>query len=247
MTGRDVLEMLAAVTTASDDTLPDAMLRVWQQAVPADYHSMMRRTESSGIVDIWRPGEGLLGSDHWLVGLFAKLWASEDPAGTHPSVIAFLEHGPGAYLRSLLEDEETWRKRPHYQIVDSQHGIHDMVSVFLVTRPGTLVVFHAGSRSGNFDPAVLEPARRFAQVIHGLLMHRGGFVAKSEDRLARLTPREREVLKLVAEGAKNAAIAAGLGISPQTVRKHLENIFAKLCVDNRTAAAAMLKAEHVPV
>lgn len=243
MKARDVLELLAAVTTATDDALPEAMLRAWLQAVPADYHSMMRRTESSGIVDIWWPGEGLLGSDHWLVRLFAKLWAAENPAGTHPSVIAFLEHGPGAYLRSLLEDEATWQQRPHYQIVDSQHGIHDMVSVFLETRPGTLVVFHAGSRNGNLDPTVVAPANQFARVMHGLLMQRGGFVAKSEDRIGRLTPRELEVLRLVAEGTKNATIAAGLGISPQTVRKHLENIFAKLSVDNRTAAAAMLRAE----
>jgi len=244
MNHHDTLKSLAAVATASDDDLPEAMLQAWCQAVPADYHSMMRRTESSGVVEMWWPGEGRLGSDHWLVRLFAQLWATEDPAGTHPSVVAFLQHGPGAYLRSALEDETTWQQRPHYQIVDQQHGIRDMVSTFIVTRPGTLVVFHAGSRGPCFDPTVLVPAGRFATVMHAIIMSRGGFVATRETRLELLTPREREVLEMVAAGSKNADIATILGISAQTVRKHLENMFAKLSVDNRTAAAAMLRSDR---
>lgn len=241
MAANSFLDDLAAVTTATAGGFPEAMLRVWQQTVAADYHSMMRRTEASGVVEIWWPGEGLLSSEHWLVRLFAQLWAAEDPAGTHPSVIAFLRHGPGAYLRSCLEDDATWHQRAHYQLVDKQHGIRDMVSVFLVTQPGTLVVFHAGSRDANFQPAILEPAGQFARVMHPLIMSRGGFVATGSSRVSLLTPREREVLRRVAAGARNAEIATDLGISPLTVRKHLENVFAKLSVDNRTAAAAMLR------
>lgn len=241
MTAQNVLQGLAAVAEASAEGLPEAVLRVWQQTVPADYHSMMRRTEASGIIEMWWPGEGLLGSDHWLVRLFAQLWAAEDPAGTHPSVIAFLEHGPGAYLRSGLEPDEVWQQRPHYKIVDSQHGIRDMVSVFIVTRPGTLVVCHAGSKGDHFNPAVLGPAGQFGRVMHPLLMQRGGFVAANENRIGCLTERERQVLERVAAGERNAEIAASLGISPLTVRKHLENVFAKLGVENRTAAAAMLR------
>ena len=53
-----------------------------------------------------------------------------------------------------------------------------------------------------------------------------------------LTARECEVLDLVADGATNAVIAERLWISPATVRKHLENIYAKLDVGSRTAALA---------
>jgi DNA-binding CsgD family transcriptional regulator len=51
-----------------------------------------------------------------------------------------------------------------------------------------------------------------------------------------LTPRHRELLRLVAAGRTNAQIARCLGVSEGTVRKHLENIYARLHVSCRTAA-----------
>ncbi|HYN52919.1 MAG TPA: helix-turn-helix transcriptional regulator [Thermoleophilaceae bacterium] len=53
-----------------------------------------------------------------------------------------------------------------------------------------------------------------------------------------LTPRERQVLRLVAAGESNRAISAALVISEHTVARHMQNIFAKLGVSSRTAASA---------
>ncbi len=53
-----------------------------------------------------------------------------------------------------------------------------------------------------------------------------------------LSPRELEVLRLVAAGRSNRAIAEELVISEHTVARHVQNIFAKLDVSSRTAAAA---------
>lgn len=55
---------------------------------------------------------------------------------------------------------------------------------------------------------------------------------------AGLTGREVEVLRLVASGRSNTQIAAELVLSKKTVARHLSNIFAKLDVGSRTAAAA---------
>ena len=52
-----------------------------------------------------------------------------------------------------------------------------------------------------------------------------------------LTPREREVLDLLAAGARNSQIARRLGMSDKTVRNHVSSILTKLQVPDRTAAA----------
>jgi DNA-binding CsgD family transcriptional regulator len=57
--------------------------------------------------------------------------------------------------------------------------------------------------------------------------------------LARLTAREREVLRRTASGETNAQIAAGLGVTVHAVKFHLSSIFRKLGVRNRTGAAAL--------
>lgn len=57
--------------------------------------------------------------------------------------------------------------------------------------------------------------------------------------LDRLTDRERDVLRLIAEGMTNAQIADRLVIQESTVKFHLQNIFQKLNVTNRTEAAQL--------
>lgn len=52
-----------------------------------------------------------------------------------------------------------------------------------------------------------------------------------------LTSQEKKILNLVAEALSNKEIAAELGISPCTVKRHLENILRKLSLKNRVEAA----------
>jgi DNA-binding NarL/FixJ family response regulator len=62
-----------------------------------------------------------------------------------------------------------------------------------------------------------------------------------EGPLGRLTPREREVLDLLATGATNKTIATTLFITEKTVSVHVSNILAKLAVANRGEAAALAR------
>ena len=65
------------------------------------------------------------------------------------------------------------------------------------------------------------------------------------DHPARLTPREIEVLGLVAVGMTNAQVAKELFVSPRTVETHLTSIYHKLGVSSR-AAATRFALEHNP-
>jgi DNA-binding NarL/FixJ family response regulator len=56
-----------------------------------------------------------------------------------------------------------------------------------------------------------------------------------------LTERERDVLRLIADGRRNSEIAARLGLSDKTIRNHVSAVLMKLQVSDRTAAAIKAK------
>ena len=105
------------------------------------------------------------------------------------------------------------------------------------TAEGAWRLKRLGQLSGQEILVAIEPAAPSADTD-----------ALSCQRLAQrfaLTPREAEVLLWLSRGKANRDIAQILGLSPRTVDKHLEQIYAKLGVENRTAAAAIaVNARH---
>ena len=105
--------------------------------------------------------------------------------------------------------------------------------------------------SGNADPAVIERAYTEYQLF--ACLEKQAFERKTFLRTVRkahqlrgagaglqsLTDREREVLALLARGLTNKEIAAILTITPNTVKRHLKSLFAKLDVNTRSAASAI--------
>jgi ATP/maltotriose-dependent transcriptional regulator MalT len=90
------------------------------------------------------------------------------------------------------------------------------------------------------DPEGAARAWRAAASTFGELGAHGDLEAldhRAGPRPAGLSPREVEVLQLVADGRTNGAIAGELTISERTVERHLSNIFTKLEVTSRTQAA----------
>jgi DNA-binding NarL/FixJ family response regulator len=68
-----------------------------------------------------------------------------------------------------------------------------------------------------------------------------GAPARAASPKRALTPREREVLTLMADGGTNRQIAARLDISEQSVKNHISNLLRKLGARNRTEAAAVAR------
>lgn len=112
-----------------------------------------------------------------------------------------------------------------------------------------LLAHYLGGLAGRLPPRVLQNG--------GSVLERDGrritiravrcdemvvvLLAVRDLRLDRLTLRQRTVLDRVALGESDAEIARTLGIAPATVSKHLEQIYERLGVHTRTAAAALLR------
>ncbi|GAA0939058.1 response regulator transcription factor [Actinocorallia libanotica] len=91
------------------------------------------------------------------------------------------------------------------------------VGYLLKDRVADVADFLDGLRRVASGGTVLDP-----EVVSQLLVRR------RSDPLDRLTPRELDVLKAMAEGRSNAGVAAALVVSESAVAKHINNIFAKL-------------------
>jgi DNA-binding NarL/FixJ family response regulator len=155
------------------------------------------------------------------------------------------------------------RRRPGLPVLVLSQHVEQLYARELLTGGGTSRPGGAGSGAGGvgyllkdrvFDAEqFVDAVRRVAaggtvmdpQVIQQLLARQSG-----PDRpLTRLTPRELEVLELMAQGRTNAAIAARLVVTERAIAKHTANIFAKLGLevsddDNRRVLAVLAYLDH---
>ncbi|WP_405675610.1 response regulator transcription factor [Streptomyces sp. NBC_01511] len=148
----------------------------------------------------------------------------------HPDIVVTDVRMPPGFsdegLRAALELRE---RRPELPIlVLSQYVQRAYAEELLDSSDGTSVGYLLKERIGHVEEFV-DAVRRVAEgatvvdpeVVRQLLRHR-------RDPLSRLTPREQEVLALMAEGRSNAAVAEALHVSEGTVSKHFGSILTKL-------------------
>lgn len=179
-------------------------------------------------------------------------WSETLPAleGEMPPFDYLDDHHGAAKLSDFLNRREL-RRSLVYNLVLKQAGLDHILVSRLPTATEMFFIFNRGGRDFTerdrevlltLGPHLLrlheaaEMRRRLRAALVQLESKRA-----AGEMLERLTTREREVLDLVAEGHKNGEIARRLWISPGTVRKHLENVYGKLGVHTRSAAAAFLR------
>nr|WP_201761299.1 response regulator transcription factor [Nonomuraea sp. K271] len=130
-------------------------------------------------------------------------------------------------LRVALEAR---RQRPGLPVLILSQYVEQLYARELLSDQAGAVGYLLKDRIGDVDQFV-DAVRRVAaggtamdsEVIGQLLTRR-----RSDEPLGRLTPREREVLALMAEGLSNAAIAARLLVTDKAIAKHINNILTKL-------------------
>ena len=129
--------------------------------------------------------------------------------------------------------KEVLRARPRTKvIIFTAHAQPDLLTLAL----------RAGASGYVLKSAPSEDIARAIEVVAG-----GGTFVGTElgqgagevEKLLELTPREREILELLAEGLRVKQIADRLSLSPATVHTHVRNAIAKLEVDTRTEAVAL--------
>ena len=149
--------------------------------------------------------------------------------------------------RSDLQSMRSFRNSGVYADVVRKIGIDEMLALAL--KPGNLHVCISLNRTGpDFTPAAVDLLTRLRPLltrrIARLAASRANQLAVGEGVTwpgrADLTTRQEQVLRLVASGLTDAAIAHRLGCSPRTVDKHLEHIYRSLGVSCRTAACTAL-------
>jgi DNA-binding NarL/FixJ family response regulator len=118
-------------------------------------------------------------------------------------------------------------------------------SVFAAMRAGALGYVLKGAPPADMIRAIASVAA--GEAIFGTGVARRALTYLTRPRadsvaFPELTAREREVLDLIAAGITNAAIAARLGLAPNTVSNHISNIFAKLRVASRAEAIVRARA-----
>lgn len=160
-----------------------------------------------------------------------------------PDVVVMDLHMPG--LGGIEATRQIAAASPHIAVLVVSM-LDDQDSVFAAVRAGARGYLLKGASGEEILRAVRSVAAGEAVFGPGVAERLLAYFAETRTRpvaaaLPELTDREREVLQLIAGGARNSEIAAQLFISPKTVRNHISNIFTKLHVADRAEAIAVAR------
>jgi DNA-binding NarL/FixJ family response regulator len=190
-------------------------------------------------------------------------------ADDHPAVLrsvcdVLIDAGVDVVGRAANGEEAAAKieaTRPTVAVIDVRmprlNGI-EVASQVSRTTPETAVILYtaygdrallsealdAGVRGFVLKEAPLQDLTRAVDMVAGGVVYvdpvLAGVLASAEsERLPQLTKREREVLRLLADGLSNEEIGKRLFLSPETVRTHVQKAMRRLEADTRTQAVAL--------
>ena len=174
--------------------------------------------------------------DYTVVGTTTRLAEAIELVRSHRPDLLIAELAgdePGAVPDATLDAIRDLRRdhRSLRVVVMSSSGAHEDVQQALAAGAAACVLKTAAP-----DALAFAVRQTFRQSMFFAVSPQGSMrQGTDQDRL--LTPREREILDLVAEGGTTAELAHQLWVSQSTVKFHLSNIYKKLGVSNRTQAS----------
>src|SRR5262249_20633187 len=188
-------------------------------------------------------------------------WGKENPAFRQFFTTQFIPSGSPEQHRWFNELERISTSPANAGRFMRVFNEIDVVADLPRVRCPTLVLHATGDARVPFDEgrliASLIPGARFVPIDsanHLLLENEPGWqrwlnevrdflptMRPTDGEFASLTPRELDLLELLAQGRDNAQIAAFLDLSEKTVRNHISSIFAKLEVENRARAIVLAR------
>jgi DNA-binding CsgD family transcriptional regulator len=155
------------------------------------------------------------------------------------------------HARGLLDDDEACLREAVRLMEGTERPLllasarEDLARVVASDRPREAVALLDEALLAYTNAGAETDAARARRRLRDLGVRRRRTVGRPgpRDGLAVLTPTERDVVRLVAEGGTNRHVAAQLYVSPHTVNTHLRNAFAKLGVRSRLELARLVAAE----
>jgi DNA-binding NarL/FixJ family response regulator len=206
-----------------------------------DDHEVVRagiRSLLEGTDDIVVVGEAATAAD-----AMARIWP------THPDVAILDVRLPDASGIEVCRDIRSQSPSIACLMLTSYADDEALLAAIMAGAAGYLLkqvggtdligdIRRAGAGESLLDPGLIEQVMK--RIREG---------PKEDERLARLTPQERKILDLIAEGQTNRQIASAIFLAEKTVKNYVSNLLSKLGMERRAQAASFAarldeRAEH---
>lgn len=153
---------------------------------------------------------------------------------THPLLCHYAHQRTLAVLdvRDVSSISE-WRRSVAYEVISNEYGVREQVAIPVAYAGGAFLCYAIGKGRHTFDQRERDIATWIQRALMRLHSH------EHAGACDRLTKRELAVLDAMSSGVTRVAAAHSLSMSPRTLDKHLEHVYAKLGVNSLVAALSV--------